>query len=494
MEITETRDEGGTAGMSAPDSMGAPAAVLDGGVTLIGAEMSPVEGWLTRGLRALGLDRAVIFTVLARSWSSIAGVATLTLIAHQLTRAEQGYYYTFYSLVALQIVFELGFSTVILQAASHEAAHLRIGVNGPIIGPDGAHGRLASVLQKSVRWYTMGAVAMVGVLVPVGIWYFQTSPQTAGVHWLLPWCVVVVASGFTFQVDPMFSFLEGCGFVANVARVRLGQAMLGTVLGWGALVLHHGLLAPGLMIGGQAAVGGLFVARKRGLLMPLLRRAVGATGIDWRTEVWPFQWRIAVSWVCGFFITQLFNPVLFRYRGPVEAGRMGMSISICGTLTSLCVAWMNTKAPAFGRLIALGDFEGLACDVLQGAETVARGGGFDFRVCVAGRAVPEVAWDCVCAAVAGSGTVCAVAADDDCEYWDLCGGALPAGAQAGKVYGELDSGCALGGAGDAAAGEMVRCGRRCGGVFRGDDGDWCGAGDLYVLEVQAAVAWVRLRC
>jgi len=46
------------------------------------------------------------------------------VIARFLTPSEQGYYYTFNSLVALQIVFELGFSFVILQLAAHERAQL----------------------------------------------------------------------------------------------------------------------------------------------------------------------------------------------------------------------------------------------------------------------------------------------------------------------------------------------------------------------------------
>src|SRR6202040_761144 len=103
-------------------------------------------------------DRAVVFTILARGWTSLAGVGTLALIARFLSPPEQGYYYTFYSLVALQIVFELGFSVVILQTASHEAAHLTIAADGTITGPVAAHARLASVLQKSVRWYSIAAV------------------------------------------------------------------------------------------------------------------------------------------------------------------------------------------------------------------------------------------------------------------------------------------------------------------------------------------------
>jgi hypothetical protein len=74
----------------------------------------------------LGIDHAIGFTILARVWSSAAGLVTVGLIARFLSPAEQGYYYTFGSLIALQIVFELGFSFVILQLATHERAHLTI--------------------------------------------------------------------------------------------------------------------------------------------------------------------------------------------------------------------------------------------------------------------------------------------------------------------------------------------------------------------------------
>jgi O-antigen/teichoic acid export membrane protein len=309
--------------------------------------------------RALGIDRAIAFTVLARGWSSLAGIGTLTLIARFLTPAEQGFYYTFYSLVAMQIVFELGFSVVILQTASHEAAHLEIGPDGRISGPEAAHARLASVLQKSVRWYSVAAVLMAVVLLPVGVHFFRANTGVQGaaaVHWFVPWCVVVLATACTFQVDPLFSFLEGCGYVPQVARTRLNQAILGTLLGWTALVLHHGLLAPGLMIAGQALAGSYFVFTRRGLLLPLLRHRAGHFRIQWGSEIWPFQWRIAVSWLSGYLTFQLFNPILFHFRGAVEAGQMGMSMNVCGTLSSMAIAWMNTKAAPFGRMIALGDY------------------------------------------------------------------------------------------------------------------------------------------
>ena len=320
-----------------------PAAPGDGTAGMAPFAQAASSSIFRRLARTLGVDRAVAFTVLARAWSSLAGIGTILFIARFLTPAEQGFYYTFYSLVALQIVFELGFSVVILQTASHEAAHLEIAPDGTIAGPAQAHGRLADVLQKSVRWYTVGAVLMAATLIPVGLAFFRHAGRGTGaapaVHYVLPWLLVVLASSGTFQIDPLFSFLEGCGYVPEVARTRLRQSVCGTVLGWSAFLLHGGLFAPGCFILGQALAGMWFLASKRRLIAPLLRHKCGPFRIDWRVEVWPFQWRIAISWLAGYITSQLFNPILMNARGPVEAGQMGMTLSVCGTLTSMAVAW-----------------------------------------------------------------------------------------------------------------------------------------------------------
>jgi hypothetical protein len=303
--------------------------------------------------RAFGIDRAVAFTVLARTWSSLAGLVTVALISKFLTPEAQGYYYTFVSLVALQLVFELGFSVVILQLASHECAHLTITEGGVVEGDSRAHARLASVFQKAFRWYSMAAVLLVSVLIPAGLYFFSRHrPPGPGVKYGLPWTLVAVAAALTFQLDPILSFLEGCGYVARVAQLRFFQAMLGSLMAWTALLLHHGLFAPAMMILGQAIVGFAWIAGKKRFLLGLLRWNCGEARIRWFEEVWPFQWRIAVSWISGYFVFQIFTPALFAFRGPVEAGQMGMSLSIAGALTAICISWVNTKAAPFGALIA----------------------------------------------------------------------------------------------------------------------------------------------
>ena len=312
-------------------------------------------------LRALGMDKAVAYTFLARAVNIVGSTGTVLLIVRFLSPVEQGYYYTLLSLVALQMVFELGFAFVIQQLAAHECVHLELRAGGHVSGDPVAHARLASTLQLSVRWYSVAAGAMGLILAPLGMHFFSCHAAAGAgqVAWQGPWLLAVVVSMVGLWCQPFYSFLDGCGQVRAVAALRLRQAAAGMVLAWAAMLLHHGLYAPALVIAGQCGTGLFFLAARRRLLTGLLRYPAGDASIRWRREVWPFQWRIAVSWMCSYLTIQVFIPILFALRGPVEAGQMGMSLSITGYMTSLVLPWISTKATPFGCMIAERRFQGL---------------------------------------------------------------------------------------------------------------------------------------
>ncbi len=312
--------------------------------------------WWNLALRLkhlLGIDRAIAFTTTARIVQILGSTGTVLLIMRFLTPVEQGYYYTLLSLVSLQTVFELGFSFVILQMAAHECAHLKLHPDGRVEGDPVAHARLASILQKTLRWYLVAAVVLCVSLLPVGMYFFSRHARTATpVAWQGPWTLAVFATAFLFLLNPFASFLEGCGQIWQVGRMRFWQAMLGAALSWGALLAHHGLYSPAMVIVAYIIVGASFLWTWRKLLTALLRGPVDAGTVSWRSEVWPFQWKIAVSWICAYFTVQIFTPVLFAYRGPAEAGRFGISLSITTYLSTLVLSWMSTKATPFGQMIA----------------------------------------------------------------------------------------------------------------------------------------------
>ncbi len=318
-----------------------------------------------KALRTLGMDGAVMYAFLARLANIVGSAGTVLLIVRFLTPVEQGYYYTLLSLVSLQIVFELGFSFVVQQLAAHERVHLDLNCDGTVSGDIRAHARLASALRLTVRWYTAAALLMALVLAPLGSVFFMrhASASVEQVRWHGPWLAAIAASAAGLWCVPYYSFLEGCGYVQAVAAMQLRQAVAAMLLAWLAFVLRAGLFAPALVLVGYVGVGLHFLVTHRRLLVGLLRYRARETDmvlqIDWRREVWPFQWRIAVSWMCSYFAVQALVPILFALHGPVEAGRVGMSLSVTGYMSVLALAWTSTKATPFGFLIARGEFDQL---------------------------------------------------------------------------------------------------------------------------------------
>ena len=316
---------------------------------------------VSRLLRLIGIDRAIGWTLIGRGWSALAGPVTLLLVASFLSPEEQGFYYVFGNILGLQIFFELGLSYVILQFASHEKAKLEWSQGGILEGDAITKGRLASLFRRGLIWYGTSAVLVIAVVLPAGLVFFERyQPVGVSVEWQFPWIWVVLASAGALFVSPIFAVLEGCGLVAEVALMRVGQSIGGNLVLWLALWQQWGLFA-NAAIATFGLLWGLawLWLYKRSFLLDLVSTSSKEASISWWSEVWPFQWKIALSWLSGYFIFQLFNPVLFAFHGPVVAGQMGMSLNVMTAITIMALAWVNTKAAPFGILIARRQFKEL---------------------------------------------------------------------------------------------------------------------------------------
>ncbi|HET8775526.1 MAG TPA: hypothetical protein VFP80_17125 [Thermoanaerobaculia bacterium] len=308
---------------------------------------------LERVLSGLGIDRAVGWTAAARVWSILAGPISVVLIATRLSPEQQGFYYTFASIVSFQVMFELGLGLVVQQFASHEKAFLEWQPDGTLGGSDLERGRLAALFRKSLQWYAGATALTIATLLVGGTVFFARKPTA--VHWDSPWIALAILSGATLLLTPFLSLLEGCGRLADVARTRTWQTIASNLAGWSILIAGGALWASPAITGAALAVGAAWVLFTHRRFFSDLLHAPGA-GISWREEVWPFQWRIALSWISSYFTFHLFIPVLFTSKGPAEAGRMGMSLTLATAVYFVASSLLTTKLPRFGELIARRDF------------------------------------------------------------------------------------------------------------------------------------------
>jgi O-antigen/teichoic acid export membrane protein len=298
-------------------------------------------------------------------WSALAGPLTILLIATRFSKVQQGYYYTFSSLLALQIFFELGLLTVLAQFAAHEFAFLEWGERGEITGNKVHRDRFVDLLGKGVRWYAVSALLLVLALIPTGLLFFAKSPvATTDFSWRLPWALAVIGVGCNLLLIPFYAVVTGSGDVASINRREMMGAMIGSLLGWFVIAVGGGLYAIPAVTSGTVLVGVLYLSKSkprmvRTALSRAFRPGYSHNAVSWKQEVWPMQWKIALSWVSGYFIFQLFTPVLFTFHGPVVAGQMGMTLSIWNGILGICSTWMTVKAPVFGKLISLKSWQEL---------------------------------------------------------------------------------------------------------------------------------------
>lgn len=314
----------------------------------------------------LGFDRAVSFGILARVWSLFSGPITIMIIATGFSPEQQGFYYTFSSLLALQIFFDLGLMFVISQFASHEFVHLRWGVRGSIEGEPVAFKRFTDLLSKTVLWFGVASLLMIVILVPAGMIFFAQKGAVS-FSWRLPWILAVTGVALNLFVMPFFAVIMGSGDVVTVNKRELAGAMLSSILCWLVIGLHGGLYSVFAVNLGTLAIAWGYLLYKRPELVKLAwvgcfgknRAARKEPGLSWWREIWPMQWRMAVSSGSAYFIFQLFNPILFHYHGAVVAGQMGMTISVANALLAGSMTVLNAKTPEFGKRIAVHDWQGL---------------------------------------------------------------------------------------------------------------------------------------
>lgn len=308
----------------------------------------------------IGIDGAVAFTVLTRLIQAGGGIVSIIFIAKFLSEKEQGYYYTFASIVAIQVFFEMGLTAIITQYTAHEVAHIEDILADGNDEETYYRSRVASLLQFCVKWFGVLSLFLLVVLLIAGFVFFTVYSPSVNVNWQLPWVILCISTALNLFIDPILAFFDGLGHVKDMAKVRLLQKSANIILLIILLVCNCKLYSIAI-----ASVVSICINYGQILFTPRLKvlktvwRLKGKDIINYYQEIFPYQWKIALSWISGFFIFQLFNPVLFATEGPVVAGQMGMTLQAFNGITALSMGWITTKVPTFAQYIAKKDYSSL---------------------------------------------------------------------------------------------------------------------------------------
>jgi len=317
-----------------------------------------LKKYVRKILTTFGIDGAIVYTSLSRIIQALGGLIYVLLMTAFLTKEEQGFYYTFSSVLAIQIFFELGLGGIIIQFVAHEMAHITI------ISPDQIEGnaenlsRLSSLMHFCLKWYAVFAGMLLITLLIVGyIFFTKYGHNSPLVEWKLPWVMIAIGGSLNLLMSPWMAVLQGMNKVKEMARLALSQQLVVMGVTWVSLILGVKLYIGSIsLLTGFVAMIFLYSRTTYPRLLIKIYKQKIVERISYKLEIFPYQWRIALSWISGYFIFQMFNPVIFAFDGPVAAGRMGITLAILNAILSLVVSWTSTKVPLWSTYIAKKDY------------------------------------------------------------------------------------------------------------------------------------------
>lgn len=272
----------------------------------------------------------------------VGGVAGSVVALTQLTAVEQGYYFTFSSLLNARILFELGSSSALSHVFSRASRtwHDTDGELGPLV-------------RFAFAWHALAAalILLFGVTLGVGVLSQEGLPND---EWQLAWLLSLVAQAVATLLAPAGPLVQAFALPIEYWRyrraVQAGAALVFPV----ALFLGAGLYS--VPIAGAVTVG---------LTLVLLYRPYGRTiasllvraklpGRRRAIQLIVFQAKVAIGWIAGNYLFFALNIAIFGRLGATTAGRLGIVVAALTTITAIVSAFHLTQVPELARRAVFG--------------------------------------------------------------------------------------------------------------------------------------------
>lgn len=288
-------------------------------------------------------------TFFNQAWRLISGPLMLLLIPLYLTEEQQGYWYLFGSVAALSTFADLGFSNIILQFSAHEYASLEIGNEGLLEGNIENIKKMGSFLRFVIRWLSTICAIVYPIIFIVGI-YFLVRDKVLSIY-LIPWVIYSIGSLLNFFNNSVLSFIEGMDQISKIQKSRLIVAVINCVVIISSLLFHLNIYA--LSFGMILSASFMFITifKTFGKVLKQLWKTSRNFSYPWKKEILPLFKKYVLSFASGYFLFQIYTPLMHYFHGPVYSGKIGISMSLVTAMFSFSTIFIYTITPKINMLI-----------------------------------------------------------------------------------------------------------------------------------------------
>ena len=296
----------------------------------------------------------IIATFVNQAWRLISGPLMLLLIPLYLTEEQQGYWYLFGSVAALSTFADLGFSNIILQFSAHEYASLKIGNEGLLEGQPENIKKMGSFLRFVIRWLSTICAIVYPIIFIVGI-SFLVRDKVLSIY-IFPWIIYSIGSLINFFNNSVLSFIEGMDQISKIQKSRLIVAIINSVVVISSLLLHLNIFALALGMILSASFMFITIFKTFGKILKQLWMESTDFIYPWKKEILPLFKKYVLSFASGYFLFQIYTPLMHYFHGPVYSGKIGISMSLVSAMFSFSTIFVYTITPRINMLIEKKDW------------------------------------------------------------------------------------------------------------------------------------------
>ena len=190
------------------------------------------------------------------------------------------------------------------------------------------------------------------ILIPVGLSLLSVADMSSD-HYYPQWICASMLAGTIISLQVYWSVLEGFNQVEAYYRFRSVQTVLGSAMLWLTILLGYELWAIVLSLGMQLLAAVYFLLRRFAPVFRALfqRGKFKQPNSALAKEIFPFQWRVAVSFVSGYFCFTVQTPLAMYFFGEETAGQVGMTWQLTGIVSTIAGAFIVPMGPRLAMAV-----------------------------------------------------------------------------------------------------------------------------------------------
>lgn len=305
-------------------------------------------------IKSVNIEKGVQSNIILRLLQIFTQLILIFSISSKFSSVELGYYYVLNSYAGMSIFFELGMSAVIMQNAAHESA--KFSKEELFFNKDGTLSKLSSLFHFICKWQILASLLFFIIIYSSSFFFFDVkqTEESQNIHWQIPLLILLLSIGFSIIINGVYSFLEGCLFVYEISIVRIIQNISFIILFCIFIFSGLGLLSYGLAQLVSILIGLIFFYNQQAFkaLYSIYKSKPNEISFNWMRDIFPLQWRVALSSISGYFIFQIADLFAFKYHGPTISGQLGFTMSLINGIVIVSSVWTSSRSPLYANLVA----------------------------------------------------------------------------------------------------------------------------------------------